>query len=500
MKDKKFIAFDIGAESGRCIVASLNNNKILLDEVHRFPTHNIKYDYGFNWDILAIYKEIVVGLRSAQKKFGSEFESIGIDTWAVDYVLIDADGRILGYPYHYRDDRTELMMEKAFQILPAEKIYETTGIQFAKFNTLFQLFTERYRKLNLLNVADKMLLIPDFLNYLLTGQKKSEFTNASTTSLIDLQTKNWSWELIGAFDFPRKLFPEIVKPGTVLGTLLPSFSEQTGLSKNISVTAVASHDTASAVISVPALNNNWAYLSSGTWSLIGIELKEPVVTPQAMEYNFTNEAGFNNSIRFLKNIIGLWPLQECRRYWQEKSKAYSYSELVSMAIDFGPANAWIDLKDLRFLKAGEMPEKIIKYLTETSQMVKPDIGFITRVILESLAFSFKFAIEEIKTVTGKMINALHAVGGGIKNELLMQLTADAISCNVITGPIEGAVVGNIGVQAIASGAIRDIHTLRMITADSFHLKKYEPKNADYFLKNVQSYKSILYQDYNAARS
>ena len=229
-----------------------------------------------------------------------------------------------------------------------------------------------------------MLLIPDFLNYLLTGQKKSEFTNSSTTSLIDLQTKNWSWELIDAFDFPRKLFPEIVTPGTVLGTLLPSIAEQTGLSKNISVTAVASHDTASAVVSVPALNNNWAFLSSGTWSLIGIELKKPIVTPQAMEYNFTNEAGYNNSIRFLKNIIGLWPLQECRRYWQEKSQPYSYSELVSMAIDFGPANAWIDLKDIRFLKSDAMPEKILKYLTETGQMVKPDIGFIIRVILESL--------------------------------------------------------------------------------------------------------------------
>jgi rhamnulokinase len=369
MADKKFIAFDIGAESGRCVVAYFNNNKILLNEVHRFPTHNIKYAYGFNWDILAIYKEIIIGLKNAQKKFGSEFESIGIDTWAVDYVLIDAEGRILGYPYHYRDDRTENIMEKAFQILPQKKIYETTGIQFAQFNTLFQLLSEKYRKLNFLNLADKMLLIPDFLNYLLTGEKKSEFTNTTTTSLVDLHTKNWSWELINAFDFPRKIFPEIVAPGTVIGKLLPSIADQTGLSKNISITAVTSHDTASAVVSVPALNNNWAFLSSGTWSLIGVELKEPVVTPQAMEYNFTNEGGYHNSVRFLKNIIGLWPLQECRRYWQEKSQAYSYEELVSMANDFGPANAWIDLKDIRFLKSDEMPEKIIKYLTETGQIV-----------------------------------------------------------------------------------------------------------------------------------
>ena len=491
MKNKKFIAFDIGAESGRCIVATLDNNKIILDEVHRFPTHNIKYNHGFNWDILAIFKEIITGLTNAQKKFGSEFESIGIDTWAIDYVLIDPEGRILGYPYHYRDDRTNFMMEKAFQVFPKEKIYETTGIQFAQFNTLFQLFSERYRKLNFLDFADKMLLIPDFLNFLLTGQIKSEFTNSSTTSLIDLQTKNWSWELIDTFDLPRKIFPEIVTSGTVIGKLLPSIANQTGLNKNITVTAVTSHDTASAVVSVPAINNNWAYLSSGTWSLIGIESKEPFTTSQAMKYNFTNEGGYNNSIRFLKNIIGLWPLQECRRYWQENSYDYTYSELASLAIDFGPANAWIDLKDVRFLNSDVMPEKILNYLSETGQKVKSDIGFICRVILESLAFSYKFALDEIQIVTGKKINVLHAVGGGIQNELLMQLTTDAINYNVIAGPIEGAVVGNIGVQAIASGDIPDIQTLRKITADSFQLKKYEPKNIDYFAENEQNYKSIL---------
>ena len=500
MADKKFIAFDIGAESGRCVVARLSNNKISLNEVHRFPTYNIKYINGFYWDILAIYKEIIIGLTNAQKKFGNEFESIGIDTWAVDYVLIDAEGRILGYPYHYRDDRTEFMMDKAFQNLSQEKIYEKTGIQFAQFNTIFQLLSEKYRKLDFLNFADKMLLIPDFLNYMLTGIKKSEYTNASTTSLVDLHTKNWSWELIDAFNFPRRIFPEIVEPGIEIGMLLPSIAEQTGLSKNISITAAASHDTASAVVSVPALDSNWAYLSSGTWSLIGVELSGPAVTPEAMRYNFTNEGGYNNTIRFLKNIIGLWPLQECRRYWKEKSQVYSYSELVSLACDYGFADAWVDLKDIRFLKSDEMPEKIRKYLIETGQIAKPDIGFITRVILESLAFSYKTAIDEIQTVTGKKINTLHVVGGGIKNELLMQLTADALDCYIIAGPVEGAIVGNIGVQAIASGAIPDIRALRMITAGSFQLKKYEPKNLDYFLKNERNYKSILNQDYNAGRA
>ena len=497
MKDKKFIGFDLGAESGRCVVALLNDNKITLHEVHRFNTHSIKYENGFHWDILAIYKEIIAGLINAQKVYGCVFDGIGIDTWAVDYVLIDSDGRIIGYPYHYRDDRTDGMMEEAFRIVPMSEIYNKTGIQFAQFNTLFQLLSEKKRKSNLLNVTDKMLLIPDFLNYLLSGKKKAEFTNATTTSLVDANTRKWSWELIDAFGLPRKIFPEIVEPGTILGTLLPSVVEQTGLSKNIPVIAGASHDTASAVVSVPAYESNnargasWAFLSSGTWSLMGIELKQSLLSEQAMEYNYTNEGGVEKTTRFIKNIIGLWPIQECRRYWQEKSKEYSYPELVSMASENGFSRAWIDLSDPRFLKAGEMPEKITAYLRETGQTVKSNIGFIIRVVLESLAFSYRNTITEIESISGNKIKILHAVGGGIQNELLTQLTADAIGRNVLAGPIEGTIIGNIGVQAIASGDIPDIHAWRMIVAKSFELKMYEPKDSSYFNENEVNYKNIL---------
>ena len=497
MKDKKFIGFDLGAESGRCVVALLNDNKITLHEVHRFNTHSIKYENGFHWDILAIYKEIIAGLINAQKVYGCVFDGIGIDTWAVDYVLIDSDGRIIGYPYHYRDDRTDGMMEEAFRIVPMNEIYNKTGIQFAQFNTLFQLLSEKKRKSNLLNVTDKMLLIPDFLNYLLSGKKKAEFTNATTTSLVDTNTRKWSWELIDAFGLPRKIFPEIVEPGTILGTLLPSVAEQTGLSKNIPVIAGASHDTASAVVSVPAYESNnargasWAFLSSGTWSLLGIELKQSLLSEQAMECNFTNEGGVEKTTRFIKNIIGLWPIQECRRYWQEKSKEYSYPELESMAMENGFAGAWIDLSDPRFLKAGEMPEKIIAYLKETGQTVKSDTGFIIRVVLESLAFSYRNTITEIESISGNKIKTLHAVGGGIQNELLTQLTADAIGRNILAGPIEGTIIGNVGVQAIASGAVPDLHAWRMIVANSFELKMYEPKNSSYFDENEANYKNIL---------
>ena len=490
-QEKRFIGFDLGAESGRCVVAMLNVNKITLHEVHRFTTHTFKYKNGFHWDILSIYKELIIGLNNAQKRFGSEFDGIGIDTWAVDYVLIDSKGRIIGNPYHYRDDRTDDIMEQAFKILPKNEIYNKVGIQFAQFNTLFQLMSEKKRNLNLLNITDKMLLIPDFLSYLLSDKKKAEFTNASTTSLVNPLTRNWSWELIDSFDLPRKIFPEIVEPGTILGTILPSIAVQTGLSKNIPIIASASHDTASAVASVPAYKSNWAYLSSGTWSLMGIELNKPLLTSQAMECNYTNEGGVGNTTRFLKNIIGLWPIQECRRYWQGKSKEYSYPELVSMAVKNGAARSWVDLSDPRFLKAGKMPEKIISYLKESGQSAKSDIGFIIRVVLESLAFSYRNTIREIETISGNKIKILHAVGGGIQNELLTQLTADAIGRKVLAGPIEGTIIGNIGVQAIATGVVPDIHAWRKIVAKSFELKMYEPENSKYFDENEQKYKNIL---------
>ncbi len=516
MRAKKYIGFDLGAESGRCVVAILYGNdlfganKITLHEVHRFTTHNIRYENGFYWDILAIYQEIIQGLTFAQKEFGSDFDGIGIDTWAVDYVLIDKQDRILGYPYHYRDERTDGMMDEAFKIVPKEKLYNETGIQFAQFNTLFQLLSEKNNGQNLLDKTDKILLIPDFLNFLLSGNKKAEYSIASTTSLAEPINREWSWDLIDAFGFPREIFPEIVEPGTILGTLMPSIAKQTGLSENIPIIASTGHDTASAVISVPAFENNnlkidknsiriknlvgeenWAFLSSGTWSLMGIELKQPMLSIKAMEYNFTNEGGFNNTIRFLKNIIGLWPVQECKRYWEKKSKKYSYPQLVSLAEKYGPSNAWIDLNDPRFLKAGEMPEKILEYLKETNQTVKEDVGFIIRVVLESLAYSYRETIKEIESVTKIEIKRLHAVGGGIQNELLTQLTANSIGCKVLAGPTEGAIVGNIGVQAITTGAVPDIHAWRMIVANSFELKMYTPNNTRYFNENEKNYKSIL---------
>ena len=485
---KKFIGFDLGAESGKCVVAELEDERVNLSEVHRFTTYNIKNENGFHWDISAIFSEIITGLKKAAENFGSEFAGIGIDTWAVDYVLIDRNGQMLGEPYHYRDNRTDNIMEQAFKVIPRNVIYKLTGIQFAQFNTLYQLLAENLERLSM---ADKFLLIPDYLNFLLSGKTMTEFTNASTTSLVDPYIRKWSDKLIDSFGLNRKIFPEIVEPGTILGNLLPSIAEETGLNSNIPVIASTSHDTASAVAAVPVIfKENWAYLSSGTWSLMGVELEQPLISPKAMKYNFTNEGGVENTTRFLKNIIGLWPVQECKRYWEKKSQDYSYSELVLKAEKNRYANSWIDLDDPRFLKPGEMPEKIINYLKESNQTFKDDIGFIIEVILESLAFSYRETFKQIEEVTGQKIKNLHVIGGGIQNELLTQFTSDATGCNVIAGPLEGTITGNIGTQAIAVGVVTDISKWRKIVSNSFELKTYTSKNIQYFSDNENNYKNI----------
>ncbi len=492
MEIKKFIGFDLGAESGRCVVAELKEDKVKLNAVHRFKTHTVKLNDGLHWDINAIYGEIISGLIEARKNFGPDFAGIAIDTWAVDYVLIDDNGSKLGDPYHYRDDRTDGIMEKAFGIVPKEEIYLKTGIQFAQFNTLFQLLAEKRNKQNFLNLACKFLLIPDYLNYLLSGKKKAEFTNASTTGLTDPYLRRWSWDLIDKFELPRKIFPEIVEPGTVLGPLLQSVANETGLGDNIPVIAGASHDTASAVASVPAnQSDDWAFLSSGTWSLMGVELNRPVISNKALNYNFTNEGGIEKTIRFLKNILGLWPVQECRRFWNERSAGYEYSDLVEKAEQYGFAGAWLNLYDGRFSKPGDMPAKITDFLRETGQTVKSDPGFIIEVILESLAFSYRITLKRIEEITGREIKNLHVIGGGTQNKRLTQLTADAAGLKVLAGPSEGTVIGNIGVQAVSAGIVSGVSEWRRIVANSFNVITYEPIDYMYFNENEKAFKNIL---------
>ena len=490
---KRYIAFDVGAESGRCIVGELNQRGLRLHEVHRFPTHRVKCRGDWYWDILAIFEEMKTGLSRAGQQFGPNFDGISVDTWGVDYVLLDPDGRLLGYPYHYRSSRTNGMMEKAFEQVSKKEIYQHTGIQFMQLNTLYQLLAEKEQKLNLLNVAGTFLPIPNFLLYLLSGVRKAEYTIATTTQLADPRSRDWSWPLIRAFGFPDKIFPEIVEPGATLGTLLPEIADETGIAVETPTIAGASHDTAAAVASVPATSaqRNWAYLSSGTWSLMGVELEEPLINQPTLSNNFTNEGGVFGSVRFLRNIAGLWLLQECRRSWAESGRTYRYEELAKQASAVAPTHAWVDPDDARFLQPGNMPARVLAFLQETNQNHRDEVGWLTRCVLESLAFKYRLTFKQLEELTGQRIGRLHAVGGGIQNELLCQMTADAIDRELIAGPVEGTVVGNLGVQAIAAGDLASVQQLREVVASSFDLKTYKPKHPDYWNDNEAGFRSLL---------
>ena len=485
-KIKRYIAFDIGAESGRCVVGKLSRDKLKLNEVYRFPTHTKTRQGDLHWDLHAIFNELKIGLSKCAERMGRFFDGISVDTWGLDYVLLDGHMQLLNDPYHYRSLRTEKKMEVAFKIVSRSDIYHHTGIQFMQINTLYQLLADSELK-----KADLLLPIPNFLLYRLSGAKKGEYTIVSTTQLSDPGTRDWSWDLIRAFDFPRKIFPEVVEAGTNLGNILPEISEKTGIDEKTPVIAGASHDTAAAVAAVPAVKSNWAYLSSGTWSLMGVELQNPLINRQTLESNFTNEGGVTNTVRFLKNIAGLWLIQECRRCWEKSGKNYSYGQLSEMASKENPVKAWINPDDQRFLKPGEMPEKVISFLRDTHQSYQENVSWITRCILESLAFKYRIIFEELQKLTNQEIERLHIVGGGIQNELLCQMTADAIKKEVIAGPVEGTVAGNIGIQAITTGAISDLLEFRRLVGRSFKLKKYKPEQSRYWEENDEFYRSLL---------
>jgi rhamnulokinase len=489
-KSKRYLGFDIGAESGRCIAGTIIDGKLTLEETHRFFTPMIECRGHIYWDILRMYQELEQGLHKAGKLNNGGYHGISIDTWGVDYVLLDSDDRLLGYPYHYRDVRTDNIMEQAFNILSKEQIYSYTGTAFMQLNTLYQLFAETRQQLSFCSVAGHFLTIPDYLLFLLSGEKRVEFTIASTTQLTDPNKRDWCLPVLDAFGLPSSIFPEIVEAGTSLAPLDKSLAAKTGLSPQIPVIAGASHDTAAAVAAVPALEDDWAYLSSGTWSLMGMELNEPIISKESLEANFANEGGVFGTIRFLKNIIGLWPIQECRRYWQQTGQQHSYQQLEQLALEAGPVNAWLDLNDERFFKPGNMPEKVVTFLKETKQDYKSEVGWICRCILESLAYKYRETIRLMESVTGRTIRVLHIVGGGTQNKLLSQLTADATGKKVISGPVEGTIAGNIGMQAICTGMLKDLNHLREMIARSFTLEKYHPQDQGYWDKNEKTYKDL----------
>ena len=474
---KKYIAVDLGAESGRVMLGSVSADKLALEEVHRFSNGPIEEAGTLRWDFERLLSEIKTGIGKAVKQAGGDISGIGVDSWGVDFGLLDADGKLIESPYHYRDSRTNAMMDKAFELMGKRKIYESTGIQFMQLNSLYQVLAMRLANSDALSKTKQLIFIGDLFSYFLCDQAFGEYSLASTSQMMDMKTGQWSKAIFDELSLPIEIMPDIVETGTVVGKLTETLARELGCSR-IPVIATASHDTASAVAAVPAeQDNNWAYLSSGTWSLMGVEVSRAIVNDKTFQYEFTNEGGVENTIRLLKNIMGLWLMQECRRQWQREGVELSYPEMTDMAQKAEPFARHIEVDYSGFLAPGNMPERINSHLVETGQKTIDDKGQMMRVILESLALKYRVIMERIEDITGQNIDCLHIVGGGIQNELLCQFTANAIGKKVVAGPIEATASGNLLIQAKAAGQIKTLAELRKIVRNSFELKEYQPQEA-----------------------
>ena len=465
-----YIACDLGAESGRVMEGTLNNGKLTMSELHRFPNNPIQDKDSLSWDIPQLFQETLVGLRKVAQR-EDPIAGVSCDSWGVDYMLFGADGSLIAPTYHYRDPRSGQGMKDVLAKVSWETIYAETGIQKMAMNTLFQLGAEKSKRFG---KAQHLLSVADGFNFLLSGVAKYEVSMASTTQLYNPTAKKWSDRLVQAVRLPPKLLPELVASGTVLGPLRADVVKQTGLEDNVQVVASLSHDTGAAVAALPTTGQNWAFLSSGTWSLMGVELPEPIINDEARELNFTNEIGYGNSVRLLKNIAGLWVVQECRRYWAEKEQDLDYEVMTHLAGSAPPFESLINLADPRFLTPGDMPAKVQAYCKETGQPVPRKPGPVLRCVLESLALMYRKTLREIEQVTGRKIERLYIVGGGTKNTLLNHFTANALQIPVVLGPTEATSIGNVLVQALALGHLNSLEVARKVVGDSFTSELIQP--------------------------
>ncbi len=466
-----FLSVDLGAESGRVVRGTLESGKLLLDEISRFPTGMTRMNGRLHWDVARLFEE----MKSAFKASGSDAEpkSIGVDTWGVDFALLACDGSMLGLPVAYRDPRTDGMMEKFFEIVPRTEVYSRTGIQFMQINTLYQLFAMSQSGSPLLKTASDFLMIPDLFNFLFTGEKTNEFSNATTSQLYNAHEHGWDTRLLEAAGVPPEIMRDVVMPGTIVGELTADMRAETGLGA-VPVIAPATHDTGSAVAAVPASGENWAYISSGTWSLMGIETDRPITDGTALGFNFTNEGGVNNTYRFLKNIMGLWIVQRCRAGFPEQ---HDYATLTAMAADSPAFTSLINASDARFLNPASMPDEIAAFCRETGQPVPGGPGGFVRCALESLALEYRCVAGQLEQVRGKPLERIFIIGGGTQNRLLCAMTADATGLPVSAGPVEATSIGNIIVQARATGHIGSIEEARAVVRESFGIEEYEPGSA-----------------------
>jgi rhamnulokinase len=468
-----YVAFDLGAESGRALLGTLSDQGLAVEELHRFPNTPVRVFSALYWDTLRLWHEIQHGLAVAGRERRLSLTGIAVDTWGVDFALLGADGSLADNPRHYRDSRTNGMMEKLFAEVPKEEVFAYTGLQFMQLNSLYQLYALRQAGSPALGAARTLLFMPDLFNYWLTGVARCERTIASTSQFYDPCQKTWAIELLKRLQLPVSILPEIVSPGTPLGALLPAVAEAAGLDP-VTVYATGCHDTASAVAAVPAQGEDWIYISSGTWSLMGAELDQPVVNPRALELNLTNEIGAGGKVRLLKNIAGLWLLQECRHDWSLNGREYSYEELVRMAAQAEPFSAIIDPD--AFLEPGDMPRKIADLCRRTGQQAPGGCGEFARTILESLALRYRQVLESIESLLGRRFSVIHIVGGGSRNKLLNQFVADATSRTVVAGPAEATAIGNVLIQAMGAKALAGLEEARAVVRQSFPLESFEPRD------------------------
>ncbi len=486
--NKQVLAFDFGASSGRAILAKLEAGKIVMEEVHRFSNDPVKIGDTMYWDTLRQFFEIKQGIVKAKLKGG--FASIGIDTWGVDFGLLDKKGNLLESAVHYRDDRTVGRQEETFKKMNKEEIYKRTGIQFNNFNTIFQVYALVQDRPELLERAETLLLTPDLFNYFLTGEKKAEYTMVTTTQLMDAKTQNWSEEILDALSIPQKIFPEIVSSGSIVGEIREDICEELGI-EPAKVIAVASHDTQSAVVAVPTDEEDFIFISCGTWSLFGTELKEAVINDTSYQLDVSNEGGYGDTFTFLKNIIGLWLAQESRRQWIREGKEYSFGELEKMALEAEPFQSFIDPDSPEFNTTGDIPGRIREFCKRTGQKVPETVGEIMCCINQSLALKYRYALEQIEACTGKQFDKIHMIGGGIQSQLLCQMTASASKRTVIAGPVEATALGNIAVQFIALGEIKDVQEARQIIANSETTYTYAPQGRELWDAAYERFLKIL---------
>ncbi len=468
---KSFLALDLGAESGRAILARLHSGVLTTQEIHRFKNEPVEYGGSLHWDVTRLWWEVRKALLGLEEM---ELAGIGVDAWGVDYALLGERGELLQNPYHYRDARTNGVMQDVFRKVAKEEIYSATGIQFMPINTLYQLYAAVRDTPALLKAAERLVMIPDLVHYWLTGNAVCEFTNATTTQLVNPATRTWATELMRRLELPTHLLAEIVEPGTQVGTLLPSISRNSALSAT-RVIAPATHDTGSAVAAISARDGT-AFLSSGTWSLLGTELDAPVISPEALRHNFTNEGGVNGTTRLLKNVMGLWMLQCCRQSWTAQGQSCDHLELMELAAREDSFRCLVDPDHASFLRPSDMPAAIDQFCAKTHQPSPKSVGGYVRAILESLAFKYRLVLHNLEQLIGRRIHQIRVIGGGSKNRLLNQMTADATGRKLLAGPAEATALGNVAIQILATGGASSLKEVRQIIDRSYPVEGFEPLN------------------------